>query len=50
VEVISELITDVRRSVVANRNYGNVMQILGSGFCDRDFNRNQLNLNQEPFL
>jgi hypothetical protein len=55
----SEFVKDVGESVVADTNYGISVQvqrketeylIQSSRFYDRDFNRNQLNLNQERFL
>jgi hypothetical protein len=56
--VISELAKDVRESNVAKTNYGISMQVqrkttgsvVQERFYDRDFNRNQQNLDQERFL
>jgi hypothetical protein len=57
--MVSEMLGDLGESIIANTNYGISMQaqrkttgniIEGSRLYDRDFNRNQLNLNQERFL
>jgi hypothetical protein len=53
--MISELVKDVGESIVANTNYGISVQVQrkstgnlvqGRRLCDRDFNRNRLDLNR----
>jgi hypothetical protein len=57
--MISELVNDVRESIVANEKYGISMQVQRKTagnvikdirFCDRYFSWNQLNKNEERFL
>jgi hypothetical protein len=56
--IISELMKEVEGWIIADRNYGNSLQvqritgnlILCSRLYGRDFNRNRVYINQERFL